>query len=84
MLFQSDVPKSIKKGDLNKIYFQCNRGRTFRSQVKGNKRKRNRCTRRIDCPFSMVLSYSKSFDSWSLKIREASHNHDTAFLIEVR
>jgi hypothetical protein len=23
----------------------------------------------------MVLSYSKSFDSWSLKIREASHNH---------
>jgi len=67
--------KVDKKGDLNKIYFQCNRGRVFQSQVKGNERKRNRCTRRIDCPFSMVLSYSKSFDSWSLKIREASHNH---------
>jgi hypothetical protein len=25
--------KVDKKGDLNKIYFQCNRGRTFRSQV---------------------------------------------------
>ena len=62
--------KVDKKGDLNKIYFQCNRGRIFKSQVKGNERKRNRCTRRIDCPFSMVLSYSKSFDSWSLKIRE--------------
>jgi len=35
MLFQSDVPKSIKKGDLNKIYFNATVGRVFQVTGKG-------------------------------------------------
>ncbi|PGH26705.1 hypothetical protein AJ80_01651 [Polytolypa hystricis UAMH7299] len=38
-------------------------------------RQRNRPSRRMGCPFDVVLSYSRKVHIWTMKIRNGTHNH---------
>jgi hypothetical protein len=58
------------KGELYKIYLQCDRGGRQKDRSNGI---RSCASRRIDCPFDAVAK--KDADLWSLKIRDPEHNH---------
>jgi hypothetical protein len=63
-------------GNPKVIYLQCNRGGTFNTRIEKEDRKRKRSIRSIGCPFDAVLRFSKELLSWSLEIRDPTHNHE--------
>lgn len=70
------INRSVKKkGELVRVYLQCDRGGEYvdRQTI----RRRNRTTRQTCCPFSAVLSNIKTLNSnWHLRIRNPNHNHE--------
>ncbi len=61
-------------GETDKIWLRCTRGGKIREAV-GQKRKHG-TSRLNDCPFDCILKLDKKEDTWRLRIKEPSHNHD--------
>jgi MULE transposase domain len=71
------VKRSVKKkGVLKHIYYQCVRGGPFRAGVDEPHRKRQKTSRRSECPFDAVIDFHASTEEWLLRIRDARHNHN--------
>jgi hypothetical protein len=51
-------------GAVNKVYLQCDRGKSRTSRVQKQNRRRFRGTRILDCPFSGILIHSKDIRAW--------------------
>ena len=63
-----------KRGEKDKIWLRCSCSGKIR-EVTGQKRKHG--TSRLNaCPFECILKLDKKKDTWSLRIKEASHNHE--------
>ena len=61
------------------IYFQCDRGGTYRTKKISTK---NTGTKKIDCLFALKGKYSSANDCWSLKSICEIHNHEPALYLE--
>lgn len=64
-----------KRQEKDKIWLHCTRGGKIRTTT-GKKRKHG-TSRRNNCPFELILKLDKWDDIWRLRIKEASHNHDS-------
>ena len=63
-----------KRGETDKVWLRCTRGGKIR-ETTGQMRK-HRTSRANDCPFECILKLDKKEDTWRLRIKEPSHNHD--------
>ncbi|PWY82076.1 hypothetical protein BO70DRAFT_379624 [Aspergillus heteromorphus CBS 117.55] len=63
-----------KDGQPKSVYLICDRGLQYESRGR-NIRTRRVPSRRIDCPFSMVVSFHKREGLWLVKVRNPVHNH---------
>lgn len=64
-----------KRGEKDKIWLRCSRGGKIR-EMTGQKRK-HETSRHNDCPFECIMKLDKKENTWRLRIKNASHNHDS-------
>ena len=63
-----------KRGIKDKIWLRCTRGLKIREPI-GQKRK-HETSRTNDCPFECIIKLDKTEDTWHLRTKDGSHNHD--------
>ena len=64
--------KKSKKGELRKVWMQCDKGSIFKAKGFG---KMETATRRDEYPFMIIATRDNEIESWSLVIADATHNH---------
>ena len=69
--------KKNKKGELQKIWMQCDKGGIFMAKEFG---KRETTTRKDECSFTIIATQDNKIGSWSLAIADATHNHPPTHL----
>ncbi|KAI9802068.1 MAG: hypothetical protein M1833_001989 [Piccolia ochrophora] len=62
-----------QKGEICKAYIGCDKGRGYTPRVTDENRKRNRTSRKTDCPFLGLATLKDR--GWSLVLRNREHNH---------
>lgn len=76
--------KDNETQSISAIYLSCDRGRVYQSQGNQDQTKRRRTSMRIDCPFDVVIRYSKERMQYFVVNRNPSHNHEPAAPVTAR
>ena len=71
---RSKVHASTK--EVRKIWFQCDRGRQYKTRIDENQRVKKRTSRCNDCPFKTILQRAFPDHLWVLTIENPRHNHE--------
>ncbi len=69
--------KKSKKGELQKVWMQCDKGGVFKTKGFG---KREMTIRRDEYLFMIIVTQNNKIKSWSLVIADATHNHPPSLL----
>ncbi len=70
--------KKNKKGELKKVYLECDQGGRYHDQASRLGRTRDCSSRLIECLFSAMASCKEG--QWYLDIRHSTHNHEGSLI----
>ncbi|XP_071736753.1 uncharacterized protein [Rutidosis leptorrhynchoides] len=62
-------------GFMYKVTLECDRGGIYENKASS---RRSRATKKTNCPFELVGTYSRDYDAWTLRVICEKHNHEPA------
>lgn len=69
--------KTKASGYVSKIILVCDRSGVYKGTSS-----RDTGTKKINCPFELVANYYKTYDFWTLTVKNGEHNHQPAMFME--